>query len=85
MKSKLMGWQPEHADNRLSFTIGSIVGFIQYWLNIHLPTDFWSKLLEGVITALLCGFGGMVGKELFKITKRSLVDYFRTRKNKPHE
>lgn len=82
MKQKIMGWQPENGDNRLSFTIGSIVGFIQYWLNIHLPVDFWSKLLEGVITALLCGFGGMLGKELFKITKRAFVEYFKTRKKK---
>lgn len=78
---QLMGWQPEHSDNRLSFFIGSIVGFIQYWLNIHLPTDFWSKLLEGVITAGLCGFAGMVGKELFKIIKVYLIGYFRNRKN----
>ena len=82
MKRNLMGWQPENADNRLSFTIGSLVGFIQYWLNIHLPVDFWSKLLEGVITALLCGFAGMIGKELFTITKKALVEYFRSRKNK---
>jgi hypothetical protein len=82
MKNKLMGWQPEHSDNRLSFLIGSIVGFIQYWLNIQLPTDFPSKLLEGVITAGLAGFAGMGGKWLFEITKKHLTEYFKDRKNK---
>jgi hypothetical protein len=81
MRNNLMGWQPESADNRLSFMIGSIAGFIQYYLNIHLPVDFWSKLLEGVITALLCGFAGMVGKWLFTVTKKALAEYFQ-RKNK---
>jgi hypothetical protein len=82
MKNNLMGWQPEGADNRLSFTIGSIAGFIQYMLNIHLPIDFWSKLLEGVITAGVAGFAGMGGKWLFEITKKYLTEYFQTRKNK---
>jgi hypothetical protein len=79
---RLMGWQPEHANNRLSFTIGSIVGSIQYMLNVHLPTDFASKLLEGILTAGLAGFAGMGGKWLFEITKKYLTEYFTNRKNK---
>lgn len=84
MKQKLMGWQPEQSDNKLAYAFGFIGALYQYILNIHLSTDIWSKLLEGGITAGLCGFAGMVGKWLFGVIKQyaidPLIEYFRNRK-----
>lgn len=82
MKQKLMGWQPEHHDNRLAYLFGFIGALYQSIANINLPTDGWSKLLEAGITAGLCGFAGMVGKWLFEIAKKYLTEYFKSRKNK---
>lgn len=80
---KAMGWQPEQqVNNKIGFAFGLIGGVWQFMMNIHLPMDFWSKLIEGVITAGVCGFAGMAGKELFVITRRSLIAYFKTRKSK---
>lgn len=80
MKHKSMGWQPEQIDNRIGIIAGMIGGVWQYLANFHLPVDFGSKLLEAVITAGLAGFAGMVGKELFIVTRRALMAYFKTRK-----
>lgn len=77
-----MGLTPENLDNKLSFALGVAGGVVQYMLNIHLPVDFWSKLLEAVITAGLAGFAGMIGKELYVLAKRHLSEYFINRKNK---
>lgn len=77
---KAMGWQPEQIDNRVGIIAGMIAGVWQYLLNIHLPVDFLSKLLESVVTAGLAGFAGMMGKELFVITRRAFIAYFKTRK-----
>lgn len=82
MKHRYMGWTPENMDNKIAFACGVISGVVQYMLNIHLPVDFWSKLLEAVITAGLAGFAGMIGKELFVLAKRHLGAYFNNRKNK---
>lgn len=77
MKQKVMGWQPEQADNRFAFVLGIIGGVWQFILNIHLPADFLSKLMEGAITAGVCGFAGIMGKELFKVTRRAFFTYFK--------
>lgn len=82
MKTKSMGWQPEQADNRIAFVFGIIGGVWQFILNIHLPVDFLSKLVEGAVTAGVCGFAGIIGKELYVLAKRSIIAYFRTRKSK---
>lgn len=79
---KSMGWQPEQVDNRIGFTLGLIGGIWQFVMNIHLPLDFLSKLVEGAITAGVCGFAGIFGKELFVIARRSVIAYFKTRKPK---
>ncbi len=77
-----MGWQPEHANNRLAYVFGFIGALWQSIANINLPVDDWSKLLEAVITAGLCGFAGMVGKWLFEVAKKYFTEYFKTRKSK---
>jgi hypothetical protein len=82
MKNDLMGWQPEHANNKLAYVFGFIGALYQSIANINLPLDGWSKLLEALITAGLCGFFGMLGKWLFEITKKYLTEYFQSRKNK---
>jgi hypothetical protein len=77
---KLMGHQFEDGNNRLGFAIGVVTGVIQFFLKIDVPTDFWSKLLGASITAGVCGFVGVMGKELFVIAKNNFLQYFRARK-----
>lgn len=79
---KSMGWENNHdpVDNRVGFSAGVIGGIVQYFLNIHLEVDFWSKLLQAVLTAGLCGFVGIAGKELFVVLKDSLKEYFKSKK-----
>lgn len=80
MRLKYMGWQPEHANNRLAYAFGFIGALYKSIGNINLPIDGWSKLLEAGIMAGFCGFAGMLGKWLFEITKKYLTVYFKGRK-----
>jgi hypothetical protein len=80
---KTMGFHSNSPDNVYGFAVGSSVGVVQYFLNIHLPTDFWSKLFEAGLTAGICGFIGMLGKELFIVARRAFIAYFRHRKKRP--
>jgi hypothetical protein len=82
MRQKLMGWQPENANNKLAYMFGFIGALYQAIANINIPIDDWSKLLEAIITAGLCGFAGMLGKWLFEVAKKYLVEFFGTRKKK---
>lgn len=82
MRNNLMGWQPEGHDNRLAYTFGFIGALYKALGNINIPIDGWSKLLESIIMAGLCGFAGMLGKWLFEVTKKYLTEYFQNRKNK---
>jgi hypothetical protein len=82
MRQKLMGWQPEHANNRWAYTFGFIGALYKSIGNIGTPIDGWSKLLESVFMAGLCGFAGMLGKWLFELSKKYLTEYFQNRKNK---
>lgn len=77
---KLMGHHLEDGNNKLGFAIGVVTGVFQFFLKINVPTDFWSKLLGASITAGVCGFVGVMGKELFVIAKNSFVEYYRARK-----
>lgn len=81
MQHKTMGWHPDNADNKLSVLFGIVGGMAQYLLNIHLPTDFLSKLMESAITAAVCGIAGIAGKELFKVLRASLTEYIKRKKN----
>jgi len=88
MRSKSMGYQPEQGNNRLSYALGFIGALYQWYrdlqlyMDIHLPIDYFSTALKGMITAGLCGFAGMLGKWLFEVTKKYLTEYFQNRKNK---
>lgn len=75
-----MGFQ--NGDNKVAYTLGLIGGICQWMMNIQLPTDFWSKLFESAITAAVCGFVGIAGKELYKVARRALIAYFFNRKNR---
>jgi hypothetical protein len=77
---KLMGHQFEDGNNRLGFGIGVVTGVVQFFLKIDVPTDFWSKLLGASITAGVCGFVGVMGKELFVLAKNNLIEYIRAKK-----
>lgn len=76
-----MGWQPENADNKLAYIFGFIGALYQAIANIKVPIDGWSKVLESIIMAGVCGFAGMAGKWLFEVAKKYLTEYFQ-RKNK---
>jgi hypothetical protein len=87
MRNNLMGWQPDHANNKLAYAFG-FIGALYQWLkdlklymDIQLPIDYASTAIKGMITAGLCGFAGMFGKWVFEITKKYLTEYFQ-RKNK---
>jgi len=78
---KLMGFNiPDNDGTKESIAAGLIGGAHSYLMNIHLPTDGWAKLLEAVITALLCGAAGWVGKLVAQTGYRSLKTYFLKRK-----
>lgn len=77
-----MGWQPDHANNTLAYLFGFIGAGYQAYMNMNIPVGFWSKFLESVLTAGVCGFVGMAGKWVFEIAKKYLMEYFRNRKNK---
>lgn len=79
-----MGYHNENqsTNNPLAFISGVVGGIVQYFMNIHLNIDFWSKLLESAITAGVCGFVGIAGKEIFVVLKESILDYFKSPKKK---
>jgi energy-converting hydrogenase Eha subunit A len=79
---KVMGWMPDHTNNKVGAVCGIIGALYQFFLNIKLPMDFPSKLIEAGITAIVAGFLGIGGKELFMVTKRAFLSYFKKRKNK---
>lgn len=62
----------QQVDNITSFGVGLLVWLIK----LNISSDV-SKIGEAVITAGLCGFAGMVGKELYVYIKRA---FFKTRK-----
>jgi hypothetical protein len=78
---KQLMWQADN-NTKLGFIIGALTGMSKFILNFHLPLEFPSKLVEGAITAALCGFMGVAGKELWVVTKRAFVAYFKNRKTK---
>lgn len=82
MRQKFMGWQPEVENRAIAYTCGFIGALYKAVGNINIPIDAWSKLLESVIMAGMCGFAGMAGKWLFEVTKKYLTAYFKTRKSK---
>jgi hypothetical protein len=78
------GMSLQSIDNIACISLGCIVGLVKYCINIHLPVDFGSKLLEGAITAGVCGFFSWAGKELWVIGKKAFIAYFKTRKSNKH-
>lgn len=75
---KLLMWQDNNT--KLGFTIGAITGVYKLMLNVHLPLEFPSKLIESAITAGVCGLMGVAGKELWVVGKRAFIAYFKKRK-----
>ena len=69
-------------ENAAMVTLGAIISLCSYILDIKLPVDFGSKLLEGAIMAGVGGFFSWMGKELFVLARRAFIAYFRTRKSK---
>ena len=57
--------QNEPVNNRLSFAIGAVVGLYKSLLTFALSENFGQKMLEAGITAIVCGFLGMLGKQIF--------------------
>lgn len=54
---------------------GSVGGIVHYFLQINADLTFSEKLLESILTALVCGAAGYMGKETTiyiktKISKR---------------
>jgi hypothetical protein len=79
MRQKIMGWQPEHFDNRYAFACGVIAYIWQSLLNIQ------SDIAVGMIKAALFGVAGMAGKELWGFIKKAYVTFKINRKIKKHD
>ena len=73
------------SNTKFGFIAGMAGGVYQWMLNINLHTGFFSKLMEGAITAVVCGFVGMAGKELYTITMKAIKEYFKKHKTKTDE
>ena len=80
MKFLSFNEQKSMEDKLIAWHAGLVGGIAQYVSNVGLPITIVSKQVEGIITAILCGFGGLLGKELFVITKKSVKEYFKKRK-----
>lgn len=78
---KLSMSQPD-LNTKLGFIFGFGGAVYKMILNVHLPMDQLSKFIENVITAGVCGFIGVAGKDLWLLAKRSFKAYFRTRKKR---
>lgn len=78
---KQLMWQADN-NTKLGFAIGAITGVYKYLMDVHLPLEFPSKLIESGITAAVCGLMGVVGKEIWTVGKRAFVAHFKTRKSK---
>lgn len=74
-------WQVDN-NTKLGFAIGAVTGMFKLIINIHLPVEFFSKLFESALTAGVCGFIGVAGKELWVVSKRAFIAYFKNRKSK---
>lgn len=77
---QLMWWQDNN--NKLTFSIGVITGMYKYLMDVRIPIEFPSKLIESGITAAVCGLMGVVGKEIWVVGKRAFIAYFKKRKTK---
>ncbi|HUR65474.1 MAG TPA: hypothetical protein VMZ03_03920 [Chitinophagaceae bacterium] len=60
-------------NNKIGFISGLIGGVFKFLMNIDLPVGFFSKLLEAGITACVCGFLGVAGKEVFNLIKKYVL------------
>jgi hypothetical protein len=65
-----------HNNNAYGFFFGLIGGGVKYMMNIN--AEIISRMSEAAVTAIMCGFLGMLGKEAFVYIKRK---YF-TKKHK---
>lgn len=71
-------------DNLIAWHIGVIGGITQWANNMYLSLGTISTMVEGAITAILCGFSGLLGKELFILVKKTWKQYKKNKSNK-HE
>jgi len=78
---KQMSLQPD-TNTKIGFIFGFTGAVYKMILNVHLPIDDISKFVENVITAGVCGFIGVAGKDLWLLAKKSFKAYFRTRRKK---
>jgi hypothetical protein len=60
-----------NVDNITSFGLGSIAGIIKFYTTLNISVDSVSHIGEAVITAGMCGFAGMVGKEMYVYIKKA--------------
>ncbi len=79
MKAMDNGWFG-HMDAKVGFVSGSVCAVIKL-LDITLLTDAYSIVLIKVFfTAILGGFGGVLGKHLFSYVKKLIIEKFKNKK-----
>lgn len=83
---KAMAWEHNNdtrgQHNPLAFAAGMIGGVMHFIMNIQFDVDFLSKLIEAAITAAVCGFVGIAGKEIFVVAKNSFKEYMKARRER---
>lgn len=55
-------------DSKIGLISGLIGGIGKYFIQIHTP--FIVNLVGAMFTALMCGFAGVLGKEIYTYIKR---------------
>lgn len=82
---KAMGIHMDSPNNKLGFTSGAIGGISDYIAHISWDMNYWDGLFHAAITAAVCGFLGIAGKELYILAKKGFKEYFGKRKKKDAE
>jgi hypothetical protein len=62
----------ENINRLLAFVVGAGGGSLKFLIS---NPDYPVSLLQAVITALLCGFAGVMGKELYGWCKQKVKRY----------
>lgn len=66
---KVLNWNDLHHDAPFATLCGIVGGFGKYFLDIQ-NGPYVLKVTEAAFTALICGFAGVAGKEIFQYIKR---------------
>lgn len=76
---------PSSLNSIIGLAMGLLVWAYDFFINIHAHPLFDEKIIVGVVTAVLYGFSGLLGKEMFLWVKRAYKEMrteYKRKKNK---